>query len=180
MYLKNKVQNLVVYCGEKTTHYFNQHNKRRYIMTQMRVKDQDLIIEQVVEKIEATELEKFKARDDVQSIQGVIETRIEHISGLLNQYKELEETIKADQKELEALVKSFQEANGFETGLYYDKQGIELQVAHYGVGVPEYKIVWNLPNSTKRELSTKLRLQTMGGDFDVYKLIEELTTEFSS
>ena len=149
-------------------------------MAQMRVKDQDLIVEQVVEKIEATELDKFKARDDVQSIQGVIEARIEVISKLVDQYKKLEENIKADQKELESLVKSFQEVNGFETGLYYDKQGIELQGAHYGVGVPEYKIVWNLPHSTKREISTKLRLQTMGGDFDVYKLIEELTSEFSS
>ena len=149
-------------------------------MAQMRVKDQDLIVEQVVEKIEATELDKFKARDDVQSIQSVIEARIEVISKLVDQYKELEENIKADQKELEALVKSFQEANGFETGLYYDKQGIQLQGVSYGVGVPTYELVWNLPHSTKRELSTKLRLQTMGGDFDVYKLIEELTAEFSS
>jgi len=148
-------------------------------MAQMRVKDQDLIIEQVVSKIEATELDKFKAREDVQSIQGVIEARIEIISRLVEQYKELEETIKSDQKELETLVKSFQEANGFDTGLYYEKQGIELQ-GHYGVGVPEYKIVWNLPHRKKQEMTTKLRLQTMGGDFDVYKLIEELTAEFSS
>jgi hypothetical protein len=28
-------------------------------MAQMRIKDQDLIVEQVVEKIEATELDKF-------------------------------------------------------------------------------------------------------------------------
>lgn len=149
-------------------------------MAQMRVKDQDLIIEQVVSKIEATELDKFKAREDVQSIQGVIEARIEIISRLVEQHKELEETIKSDLKELEALVKSFQEANGFETGLYYEKQGIELQGAHYGVGVPEYKIVWNLPHRKKQEMTTKLRLQTMSGDFDVYKLIEELTAEFSS
>ena len=73
-------------------------------MAQMRVKDQDLIVEQVVEKIEATELDKFKARDDVQSIQGVIEARIEVISKLVDQYKKLEENIRADQKELEALV----------------------------------------------------------------------------
>ena len=38
-------------------------------MAQMRVKDQDLIVEQVVEKIEANELEKFKAREDVKGIQ---------------------------------------------------------------------------------------------------------------
>ena len=34
-------------------------------MAQMRVKDQDLIVDQVVEKIEANELDKFKAREDV-------------------------------------------------------------------------------------------------------------------
>jgi hypothetical protein len=149
-------------------------------MAQMRVKDQDLIVEQVVEKIEATELEKFKARKDVQDIQEAMNERIGMIKQLHDKYKEYEERIKADQKELETLVKSFQEDNGFETELYYDNQGIKLQGVSYGFGVPTYELVWNLPHSTKRELSTKLRLQTMGGDFDVYKLIEELTAEFSS
>jgi hypothetical protein len=44
-------------------------------MAQMRVKDQDLVVEQVVEKIEATELDKFKAREDVQAIQDVIDMK---------------------------------------------------------------------------------------------------------
>jgi hypothetical protein len=149
-------------------------------MAQMRVKDQDLIVEQVVEKIEATELEKFKARKDVQDIQEAMNERIGMIKQLHDKYKEYEERIKADQKELETLVKSFQEDNGFETELYYDNQGIKLQGVSYGFGVPTYELVWNLPHSTKRELSTKLRLQTISGDFDVYKLIEELTAEFSS
>ena len=150
-------------------------------MAQMRIKDQDLIVEQVVEKIEATELEKFKARDDVQSIKSVIEKRIEHISGLVDQYKELEEVIKADQKELKDLVQEFQKANGFESYSYATKQGVWLDnVSTYGVSVPELKVVWQLPYQTKHKISTKLRLQTMGGDFDVYKLIEELTAEFSS
>ena len=150
-------------------------------MAQMRVKDQDLIVEQVVEKIEATELEKFKARDDVQSIQGVIQKRIEHISGLVDQYKELEEAIKADQKELKDLVQAFQKSNGFEYSSYATRQGVWLDnVSTYGVSVPELKVVWQLPYQTKNKISTKLRLQTMGGDFDVYKLIEELTAEFSS
>ena len=150
-------------------------------MAQMRIKDQDLIVEQVVEKIEATELEKFKARDDVQSIQGVIQKRIEHISGLVDQYKELEEAIKADQKELKDLVQAFQKSNGFEYSSYATRQGVWLDnVSTYGVSVPELKVVWQLPYQTKNKISTKLRLQTMGGDFDVYKLIEELTAEFSS
>ena len=31
-----------------------------------------------------------------------------------------------------------------------------------------------------KALETKLRLQTMGTDFDVYKLIDDLISEFSS
>ena len=150
-------------------------------MAQMRVKDQDLIVEQVVKKIEANELDKFKARDDVQDIQSAIEVKIEIISMLMEQYKELEETIKTDQKELKELVQDFHEDNGLEYSGYNSvNQGIELNGVNYGVAVPTYELVWKLAYSQQRELSTKLRLQTMSGDFDVYKLIEELTSEFSS
>ena len=150
-------------------------------MAQMRVKDQDLIVEQVVKKIESNELDKFKARDDVQDIQSAIEVKIEIISMLMEQYKELEETIKTDQKELKELVVSFHEDNGLEYSGYNSvNQGIELSGVSYGVAVPTYELVWQLAYSQKRELSTKLRLQTMSGDFDVYQLIDELTSEFSS
>ena len=150
-------------------------------MAQMRVKDQDLIVEQVVKKIEANELDKFKARDDVQDIQSAIEVKIEIISMLMEQYKELEETIKTDQKELKELVQDFHEDNGLEYSGYNSvNQGIELNGVNYGVAVPTYELVWQLAYSQKRELSTKLRLQTMSGDFDVYQLIDELTTEFSN
>ena len=150
-------------------------------MAQMRVKDQDLIVEQVVKKIESNELDKFKARDDVQDIQSAIEVKIEIISMLMEQYKELEETIKTDQKELKELVQDFHEDNGLEYSGYNSvNQGIELNGVNYGVAVPTYELVWQLAYSQKRELSTKLRLQTMSGDFDVYQLIDELTTEFSN
>ena len=149
-------------------------------MAQMRVKDQDLVVEQVVSTIESNELELFKARKDVQAIETTVQSRIEAISMLVEQYKELEETIKADQKELKELVQSFQEVNGLDYSKYSVNQGFELAGISYGVGVPTYSINWNLPYSTKQELTTKLRLQTMSGDFDVYKLIEELTAEFSS
>ena len=150
-------------------------------MAQMRVKDQDLIVEQVVKKIEANELDKFKARDDVQDIQSAIEVKIEIISMLMEQYKELEETIKTDQKELKELVVSFHEDNGLEYSGYNSvNQGIDLNGVKYGVAVPNYELVWQLHYSQKRELSTKLRLQTMSGDFDVYQLIDELTAEFSN
>ena len=152
-------------------------------MAQMRVKDQDLIVEQVVEKIEATELDKFKAREDVQSIQSVIDTRIDMIQQLYYTFKQYEQNIKDDIKELVELVDDFQEVNGLkESNHYANSTGFRLSnVSMYGSpDVPEYKIDWKLPTNTKRELAVKLRMQTMGGDFDVYKLIDELTSEFSS
>ena len=149
-------------------------------MAQMRVKDQDLIIEQVVSKIEATELDKFKARKDVLIIEEEIQDRIDSINDLVQQYNKVEKIIKDEQENLKQLVQSFQETNGLDYSKYSVNQGFQLEGISYGVGVPEYKILWNLPYSTKQELTTKLRLQTMSGDFDVYKLIEELTSEFSS
>ena len=152
-------------------------------MAQMRVKDQDLIVEQVVEKIEATELDKFKAREDVQSIQSVIDTRIDLIQQLYYTFKQYEQNIKDDIKELIELVDDFQEVNGLkESNHYANSTGFRLRkVSNYGSPeVPEYEVDWKLPKSQQRELETKLRLQTMSGDFDVYKLIDELTSEFSS
>ena len=149
-------------------------------MAQMRVKDQDLIVEQVVSKIEAEKLNEFKARKDVKGIQLLLDERIGMIKQLHDKYKEYEERIKADQKELKELVQSFQEVNGLDYSKYSVNQGFQLEGVSYGVGVPTYSMHWNLPYSTKQEMTTKLRLQTMSGDFDVYKLIEELTSEFSS
>ncbi len=150
-------------------------------MAQMRVKDQDLIVEQVVSKIEAEKLNEFKARKDVLIIEEEIQDIINVISDLFQQYKELEKTIKAEQKELKGLVQSFQEANEFEYSSYATKQGLWLNnLSTHGVSIPELKLVWQMPYATKHEIATKLRLQTMSGDFDVYKLIEELTAEFSS
>ena len=152
-------------------------------MAQMRVKDQDLIVEQVVSKIEADKLAEFKAREDVQAIQSVIDTRIDLIQQLSYTYKQYEQNIKDDIKELVELVDDFQEVNGFKKSYEYGgTKGFRLgNVSMYGSpDVPTYDIDWKLPHKTKQELTTKLRLQTMSGDFDVYKLIDELTSEFSS
>ena len=152
-------------------------------MAQMRVKDQDLIVEQVVKKIEATELEKFKAREDVISIQSVIDTRIAMIQKLHDTYKEYEKNIRDDIKELVEIVDAFQEVNSFKQSYEYGgTKGFRLGgTSMYGSpDVPDSNVSWKLPNNTKRELSVKLRMQTMSGDFDVYKLIDELTSEFSS
>ena len=148
-------------------------------MAQMRVKDQDLVIEQVVSKIEANELEKLNARKDVQTVLADAEARIEVISRLVKQYEELEATIKAEKKELETIVKAFQKDNEFEDS-YATTQGIKLTDGYSCNTIPSCKTVWEMSWARKGEISTKLRLQTMGGDFDVYKLIEELITEFSS
>jgi len=148
-------------------------------MAQMRVKDQDLVVEQVVSKIEAIELEKLKARKDVQEVQANAEAKIEVISRLVEQYNELSKTIKAEKKELKKLVNSFQEVNEFESSYSTDK-GIYLDDGYHTNTVPTSSIVWKMNWGQKGKISTKLRLQTMGGDFDVYKLIEELTAEFSS
>ena len=149
-------------------------------MAQMRVKDQDLIVEQVVEKIESNEVELLKAREDVQEIQADVEARIEVISRLVEQYNELEETIKAEKKELETVVKTFQKANDFSERYGSTSQGIRLDGGYSCNTIPSCDVLWQMSWATKGEISTKLRLQTMGGDFDVYKLIEELTAEFSS
>ena len=147
-------------------------------MAQMRVKDQDLVVEQVVSKIEATELEKLKARKDVQTVLADAEAKIEVISRLVEQYNELEETIKAEKKELKTLIESFQTANGY--GLHNSSQGLYLNDGYNTNTVPTCYVVWQMNWGQKGEISTKLRLQTMGGDFNAYELIEQLVHEFSN
>ena len=155
-------------------------------MAQMRVKDQDLVVEQVVSTIESNELELFKARKDVQAIEKTIQSRIEAISKLVEQYKDLAEDIKINVSALKEFVELFQSKAGLsklDDYTYNGYQGFQLtNVGRYSSvqEIPEYKVMWKLDSSKKQELTTKLRLQTMGGDFDVYKLIEELTSEFSS
>ena len=155
-------------------------------MAQMRVKDQDLVVEQVVSTIESNELELFKARKDVQAIETSLQAKIESISKLVEQYQELAEDIKMETDALKEFVRLFQKKAGLSElneYTYNGYQGFQLtNVSRYGSTneVPDYKIMWKLDSSKKQELTTKLRLQTISGDFDVYKLIEELTAEFSS
>ena len=155
-------------------------------MAQMRVKDQDLVVEQVVSTIESNELELFKARKDVQAIETTVQSRIENISKLVEQYKELAEDIRMEVDALKEFVGLFQKKAGLSElneYTYNGYQGFQLtNVGRYSSvqEIPEYKVMWKLDSSKKQEMTTKLRLQTMGGDFDVYKLIEELTSEFGS
>ena len=44
-------------------------------MAQMRVKDQDLLVKQVVKKIESNELELLKSRKDFQEVMNEIERK---------------------------------------------------------------------------------------------------------
>ena len=97
-------------------------------MAQMRVKDQDLIVEQVVEKIEATELNKFQAREDVKAIRDVIDMRIDMIQELHYNYKAYEQNIKDDIKELVEIVDAFQEVNSLkESNHYANSTGFRLK-----------------------------------------------------
>ena len=147
-------------------------------MAQMRMKDQDLIVEQVVSKIETIEFEKLKARKDVQKVQANAKERIKVISRLVKKYVKLEENIKAEKKELKTLIESFQTANGY--GLHNSSQGLYLNDGYNTNTVPTCYVVWQMNWGQKGEISTKLRLQTMGGDFNAYELIEQLVHEFSN
>ena len=74
----------------------------------------------------------------------------------------------------------FQEKNNLTTERYGENQGFVIDYSSYSSDVPTCKIVWNLSYTTKQKLSTKLRLETMGGDFNAYELIEQLVNEFSN
>ena len=149
-------------------------------MAQMRVKDQDLIVEEVITKIEDKKLQEFKARKDVQSLQSKIQDRLDAILKLKKQVEELEQNIKDEKESLNNIVSTFQKDNNLTTDSYGENQGFHLEYSHYNNSVPISKIVWNLSRKIKRELTTKLRLQTMGGDFNAYELIEQLVNEFSN
>ena len=146
----------------------------------MRVKDQDLIVQEVVSTIENNKLQEFKARKDVQSLQSKIQKRLNAIQQLKNQFDELEKTIRADKETVRNLIMKFQEENNLTTESYGENKGFSIDYNSYSSSVPTCKIVWQLDYITKQKLSTKLRLETMGGDFNVYELIEQLVNEFSN
>ena len=150
-------------------------------MAQMRIKDQDLILAQVKEKIDTQGLNALQARKDVVNLSKQLDTRIETIADLIAQQQELEKQIKDLRDDMQSRVKDFNKANDFEEIYSYSKtgQGFDFDRG-YSEKVPSYKLVWNMNNKDYRALETKLRLTTIGGDFDVFKLIEDLTTEFSS
>jgi len=149
-------------------------------MAQMRIADQDLIVQEVVSTIEDNKLQEFKARKDVQSLQSKIQVKLNDIKVLKNQLDELEKTIRTDKKEVYDLVMKFQEKNNLTTERYGENQGFLIDYSSYSSDVPKCKIVWNLSYTAKQKLTTKLRLETMGGDFNVYELIEQLVNEFSN
>jgi len=150
-------------------------------MAQMRIKDQDLILAQVKEKIDTQGLNALQARKDVVNLSQQLDARIETITDLIAQQQELEKQIKDLRDDMQSRVKDFNNANNFEEIYSYSRtgQGFDFERG-YSEKVPSYKLVWNMNHKDYRALETKLRLTTIGGDFDVFKLIEDLTTEFSS
>ena len=55
-------------------------------MAQMRVKDQDLIVKEVVSTIENNKLQEFKARKDVQSFHSKIQVKLNDMYVLYKKY----------------------------------------------------------------------------------------------
>lgn len=149
-------------------------------MAQMRIKDQDLILAQVKEKIDTQGLNALQARKDVANLTKQLDTRIETITDLIAQQQDLEQQIKNLRDDMSNRVKEFNKTNNFEEIISYSKRGQGFDFDRgYSERVPSYKLVWNMKHKDYRALETKLRLTTMGGDFDVFKLIEDLVAEFS-
>jgi hypothetical protein len=149
-------------------------------MAQMRVKDQDLVLAQVKEKLDTQGLNALQARKDVLALTKQLDARIETITDLIAQQQDLEQQIKNLRDDMSNRVKDFNKANNFEEIYSYSRtgQGFDFDRG-YCEKVPSYKLVWNMNHKDYKALETKLRLTTMGGDFDVFKLIEDLVAEFS-
>jgi len=149
-------------------------------MAQMRIKDQDLILAQVKEQIDMQGLAVLNTRQDVLDLCQQLDTRIETITDLIAQQQELEKQIKDLRDDMQSRVKDFNNANNFEEIYSYGRtgQGFDFERG-YSEKAPSYKLVWNMNRKDYRALETKLRLTTMGGDFDVFKLIKDLVAEFS-
>ena len=152
-------------------------------MAQMRVKDQDLVIDQIKSKVNEQGLEALKNRKDVQRITKQLDSKIETVKTLQSQKDELDKRVKQLKNDMNEVVDEFQKefsdvGNAYSYGCYF--RGIAFESNSYSHGIPSYELKWNMTRSDSQALETKLRLQTMGSDFDVYKLIEDLTAEFSS
>ena len=152
-------------------------------MAQMRVKDQDLVIEQIKSKVNEQGLEALKNRKDVQRITNQLDARISEVKTLQAQKGELENKISKLKKSMDEVVSEFQKEFNDEDSRYNYScyfRGISFDSNNYSDSIPTYSLKWNMPREESKSLETKVRLQTMGTDFDVYKLIEDLTAEFTS
>ena len=153
-------------------------------MAQMRVKDQDLVIDQIKSKVNEQGLEALKKRKDVQRITNQLDARISEVKTLQAQKGELENKISKLKKSMDEVVSEFQKENFTDEDSRYNYscyfRGISYESNSYSHGIPSYSLKWNMPYAESQALETKVRLETMGSDFDVYKLIEDLTAEFSS
>ena len=152
-------------------------------MAQMRVKDQDLVIEQIKSKVNEQGLEALKNRKDVQRITNQLDARISEVKTLQAQREELTKKITKLKNSMDEVVSEFQKEFADEDSRYNYScyfRGISFDSNNYSDSIPTYSLKWNMPREESKSLETKVRLQTMGTDFDVYKLIEDLTAEFSS
>ena len=77
-------------------------------MAQMRVKDQDLVIDQIKSKVNEQGLEALKNRKDVQRITNQLDARISEVKTLQAQKDELEDKISELKKSMTEVVDEFQ------------------------------------------------------------------------
>ena len=77
-------------------------------MAQMRVKDQDLVIDQIKSKVNEQGLEALKNRKDVQRITRQLDSRIETVKTLQAQKDELNKKIKQLKNDMSEVVDKFQ------------------------------------------------------------------------
>ena len=122
-------------------------------MAQMRVKDQDLVVNEIKSKVNEQGL-TFKNRKDVQRITNQLDARISEVETLQAQ-KELEDKISELKKSMTEVVDEFQkefidEGNSYSYGYYF--RGINFESNSYSHGIPTYSLVWNMTRSDNQAL----------------------------
>ena len=80
-------------------------------MAQMRVKDQDLVIDQIKSKVNEQGLEALKNRKDVQRITNQLDEKIETVKTLQAQKDELDKRISQLKNDMDKVVSEFQKEN---------------------------------------------------------------------
>ena len=141
---------------------------------QMRICDQDLIINKVVKSVEQVRREAYEK--DIKS-QPEWEKFLAETTKYKREYDRIEKLkseLNSARDNLEQRVKDFNVQNGF-TGY---NEGICLE--HYHSGRPSIHINTNgLDWEVRQAITEEVRFSGMSGDFDARQMIEDLVAKFS-